>query len=153
MELTRIITVAEYIKHRFKNLHITGAYVSGEEFNHFEFVCKTPLEVIKEKFQKLCDVIIIEDTNNLLKLRLKYNEETSFVICIWRTRTPEEFFFMVFYKGLDRHQKTYICSQAMTCGYRIHERGIIKCDALDGDVMAPITNKTALKRILKIRNI
>ena len=152
MELTRIITVANYIKQKFKNLHVTGQYVSGDEFMHFEYVCKTPLEVIKEKFQKLCDVVIIEDTNNLLKLRLKYNEETNYVIYIWRTRTPEEFFFMVFYKGLDRHQKTYICSQATSCGYRIHERGIIKCD--DGEsIMEPITNKTALKRILKIKNI
>jgi len=152
MDYTKVINVADYIKTNFKNLHITGQFVSGEQFTHFEYVCKTPLEVVKEKFQKLRDVTIIEDTNNLLKFRLKYNDETNFVIFIWRTRTPEEFFFMVYYKGLDRHQKTYICSHAMSCGYRIHERGIIKCDSGD-TVMEPITNKTSLKRVLKIKNL
>lgn len=152
MERSRIIAVADYIKQHFKNLHVIGANIYDDDFNQIECVCKTPLEVIKEKFQKLCDVVIIEDTNNLLQLRLKYNENTSFVIYIWRTRTPEEFFFMVFMRGLDRHQKAYVCSQATVCGYRIHDKGLIKCAGGD-DVMEPITNKTALKRLLKIKNI
>lgn len=152
MEITRIIAVADYIKQRFRNLHATGTYVSGDTFDHFEYVCKTPLEVIKEKFQKLCDVIIMEDTSNLLQLRLKYNENTNFVIYVWRTRTPEEFFFTVFMRSLDRHQKAYVCSQATACGYRIHDKGLIKCDG-GADVVEPITNKTALKRLLKIKNI
>lgn len=151
MEISRIIAVADYIKKYFKNLHVTGTYISGDEFDHFEYVCKTPLEVIKEKFIKLCDVVIIEDSNNVLQLRLNYNENTNFVIYVWRTRTPEEFFFSVFYRGLNRHQQTYVCSQAVSHGYRIHDKGIIKMD--DAIAMEPITNKTALKRLLKIKNI
>ena len=151
MEISRIIAVADYIKKYFKNLHVTRTYISGDEFDHFEYVCKTPLEVIKEKFQKLCDVVIIEDSNNILQLRLKYNENTNFVIYVWRTRTPEEFFFLVFMRSLDRHQKEYVRSNAVSLGYRIHDRGIIKMG--DASTMEPITNKTALKRLLKIKNI
>ena len=148
MEITRIITVAEYIKQHFKNLHATGTYISGETVTHLEYVCKTPLEVVKEKFVKLCDVLIIEDTNQFLKLKVYYNEEYTFEVCVWRSRAPSEHFLMCYLKGLDRAQRTYINTFVADGGYRMTDKELTK----NGETIE-VLNKTKLKNILKIKNL
>ena len=148
MEYSKVIIASDYIKANFKNLHFTRSCVTDGVFNYLEYVCKTPLEVIKEKFVKLCEVLVIEDTNQFLKLKVYYNAEYTFEVWVWRSRTPSEHFLMVYLKGLDRAQRTYINTLAADAGYRITDKDLYK-----NGVSVNVPNKTEFKKILKIKNL